>query len=297
MPRFSTRLMPLGLVGVPLLLGIGCPSLSSLYGDRDGIDYEGDVAYVVDAAGGSRAEHRCDLYTPHGATVNDPSVVFFHGGYWVAQDKQYFEPFAGVYGNVGVALAREGVAVANCNYRLFPEVKLPGMLNDVEAAVSMMKNRRRGAPLAIMGHSAGAHLAAAAPLLEAGPQTDVDAMLLISGIFDIVSAVATDSPENRDEILLPLFGDSADQQVQASVIEQLQATTTPTLFVAGTSDLPGIIKDFNTLSDALGASDTTSLVEIDGADHAGTVIQIGGPDDEVTPAVVELLREHGLLRP
>jgi acetyl esterase/lipase len=268
-----------------------CPSLFTIYADREGIDVEADVPYVDDG----RHEHRCDIYTPRDLRLDSPSVVFFHGGYWTSQDKQYFEPFSGVYGNVGVALGREGIAVANCNYRLFPEVKLPGMLNDVEAAVAMMRNRRRGAPVAIMGHSAGAHLASAAPLLPNGPLTDVDAMLLISGLFDIENGIAADSQENRDEILIPLFGETAEEQRQASTIDALRTTRIPTLIVAGDDDLPGIVKDFAVLSEDLVDSSIVSLVEIADADHAGTVLQIAGDNDEVTPAVVDTLRAAGLL--
>ena len=44
-----------------------------------------------------------------------------------------------------------------------------------------------------MGHSAGAHLASAAVLLDDGPQTAVDGLVLVSGVYDIVQAIAVDS--------------------------------------------------------------------------------------------------------
>jgi len=269
----------------------GCPSLGTVYGDRGDVEVEADLAYIEDGS----PQHRCDLYSPADARSDAPVVVFFHGGYWSGQDKQYWEFASGLYGNVGVALAREGARVANCNYRLFPDVLLRGMLNDVDAAVTSMRGRFPRAPIVLMGHSAGAHLASAAPLLANGPRTEVDAQILVSGIFDIVSGIENDSQENRDQILLPLFGETVAEQQLASTVDLFAASAIPTLIVAGTDDLPGIVLDFERLSTDLADRDTFSFLEIEGADHAGTVLQIAGDDDKVTPAVTAHLRAHGLL--
>ena len=269
----------------------GCPSLGTVYGDRGNVEVEADLAYIEDGS----PQHRCDLYSPADAKSDAPVVVFFHGGYWSGQDKQYWEFASGLYGNVGVALAREGARVANCNYRLFPDVLLDGMLNDVDAAVTSMRGRFPRAPIVLMGHSAGAHVASAAPLLPNGPRTDVDAQILVSGIFDIESGVENDSQENRDKILLPLFGETPAEQRLASTVDLFATSAIPTLLVAGTDDLPGIVLDFNRLSSELADRENFSFLEIDGADHAGTVLQIASDDDEVTPAVTAHLKAHGLL--
>jgi acetyl esterase/lipase len=195
-------------------LATACPSLGTLFRDRGGVEFDGDVAYLDD---GDPA-HTLDLYAPAdaeaGAEDGPVVVVFVHGGYWNGQDKRFWEWFSGLYGNVGVALAREGFIVANIDYRLFPEVELPGMLDDVDAAVAFMGDRFPGSPVVLMGHSAGAHLASAAALLpeaSGGPGADVDGLVLVSGVYDIANAVAVDSADNRERILEPLFGDSADE--------------------------------------------------------------------------------------
>ena len=288
----SRRLLVLPLLVLPLLVATaGCPSLGTVYADRDGIEVEADIAYHED---GSSA-HRLDLYQPTDANSDAPVLVFFHGGYWSGQDKQYFEFASGLYGNVGVALAREGARVANCNYRLFPEVKLAGMLNDVDTAVNSMRSRFPQAPIVLMGHSAGAHLVSAAPLLPVGPQTAVDAMILDSGIFDIENGIASDSEENRQSILLPLFGETAAAQRTASTVNLFAGSEIPTLIIAGSNDLPGIRADFARLSSELAARDNTAFLQVAGADHAGTVLQIGSVRDEVTPAMVAHLKHHALL--
>ncbi len=268
----------------------GCPSLGTLYRDRDDVEYTGDVAYLDDGD----PRHKLDLYEPRDAADDAPVVVFVHGGYWNAQDKQFWEFATGLYGNVGVALAREGVRVANVNYRLFPEVKLPGMLDDVAAAVGFVEERY-DRPVILMGHSAGAHLAAATALLPGGPQVDVAGLVLVSGVYDIESAANLDTEENRAEIFEPLFGETGEEQSEASVKPFFADGGLPVLFAAGTDDFQSVELDFGDLQESLADDDAVSFVTVDGADHAGTVLQIGGKDDVVAPAVLGFI--GGLAQP
>ena len=264
---------------------VGCPALGSVYRDRDDVTVALDLPYIDDGA----ATHKLDLYEPVGADDDAPVVVFIHGGYWVGQDKQYWEFASGLYGNVGVALAREGIRVANINYRLFPEVKLRGMLDDVDAAADFVRERFPEAPVFLMGHSAGAHLSSAAALLPNGPKTRVDGLLLISGIYDVENAVDLDSRENREDILEPLFGESDGEQRAASTDDHFVDADFPVLFVAGSADFQAVALDFRTLERELGDvvdPERFQFVRIEGSDHAGTALQIGTDDDEVTPAVL-----------
>lgn len=278
----------MALVGIVAIGLAGCPSLGTLYRERDDVVTTGDVPYLDD--GNSR--HTLDLYEPKDADVDAPVVVFVHGGYWNSQDKRYWEFVSGLYGNVGVALAREGVRVASINYRLFPEVKLPGMLDDVAAAVEFVGDRY-DQPVTLMGHSAGAHLAAAAALLPSGPEVDVAGLALVSGVYDIQQAAALDSEERRQTVFEPLFGDSDDEQDEASVKPFFADSGLPLLFVTGTLDFQSVERDFRDLQDDLGdlsgEEGGAAFVELEGLDHVDTVLTIGGEDDDVTPAVVELL--------
>jgi acetyl esterase/lipase len=260
----------------------GCPACGTLYRDRDSVVVENNISYINDG----NNQHRLDLYEPTDAVDDTPTVVFVHGGYWNSQDKNYYEFASGLYGNVGVALAREGMRVANINYRLFPEHDLNDMLSDVDAAVSFVRGRFPSAPLWLMGHSAGAHLAASAALLTEGPQTEVDGLVLLSGIFDIEGAVALD-PDQGSEVFVPLFGDTPEERATGTVIDELAVTSLPTLFVIGSADYRTIIQDFDVLQEQLSDDDRVSFAVVDGAEHADIVLQIGGEEDEVTPSVVK----------
>lgn len=99
-----------------------------------------------------------DLYAPIGARTGLPVIVFFYGGSWKAGTREG-------YGFVGRALAAQGFLVAIPDYRLVPEIRFPGFVEDSAAAVRWVRaNAARfgGAPdrIVLAGHSAGAYNAA-----------------------------------------------------------------------------------------------------------------------------------------
>ncbi len=103
-----------------------------------------------------------DLYVPESATASTPVVVFFYGGGWDGGAKSIY-PF------VGQSLASEGFIVAIPDYRIYPEVRFPGFVEDGARAVAAVEGlvRKGGGgvpagrhPVFLMGHSAGAQIAA-----------------------------------------------------------------------------------------------------------------------------------------
>ena len=119
-----------------------------------------------DLAFASGERGRLDLYAPKGTAAGAklPVIVFFYGGSWSSGDKDG-------YGFVGRALAAQGFLVAVPDYRLVPEVRFPGFVEDGAAAVKWVRAnaaRYGGDPdrLVLAGHSAGAYNAAMLALDE-----------------------------------------------------------------------------------------------------------------------------------
>lgn len=110
-----------------------------------------------DFAYGALPRNTLDVYLP--ATPKDaPVVVFFHGGGWNSGDKDNYK-------FVGAALAEQGYIAVLPNYRLYPAVKFPAFMNDAAQAMAWVKTRLSAwqadpQRLYLMGHSAGAHIAA-----------------------------------------------------------------------------------------------------------------------------------------
>jgi alpha-L-fucosidase 2 len=94
-----------------------------------------------------------------------PAVILVHGGGWEAGDKRtYIKPQFQTLSNAGIAWF-------TVNYRLAPQWKHPAAVEDIERAVRWVQqnaedlgvNPRR---LALMGESAGGHLAALVALRQ-----------------------------------------------------------------------------------------------------------------------------------
>ena len=95
-----------------------------------------------------------------GADADAPLVVFVHGGGWKRGDKTMMRDSAKLS-----AWQAAGYAVASVNYRLVPDATVEQQAADVASAVAYLKaNATRlgfdGKRIALVGHSAGAHLVA-----------------------------------------------------------------------------------------------------------------------------------------
>jgi acetyl esterase/lipase len=103
------------------------------------------------------ARHSLDIYAPEGR-VPAPVVVFIYGGGWKDGDKAQYK-------FVAASLAERGFLTVVPDYRLFPVVRFPAFVQDAAAAVAWTKANIAaygGDPsrIFLMGHSAGAHIAA-----------------------------------------------------------------------------------------------------------------------------------------
>lgn len=104
----------------------------------------------LDLPYGAHARQRFDLFLPVGKPLG--LLVFVHGGYWLAFDKNSWSHFA------GGAVAR-GCAVAMPSYRLCPEVRIGTIAQDISDAVAAAGAMIDG-PILLAGHSAGGQLVA-----------------------------------------------------------------------------------------------------------------------------------------
>ncbi len=108
---------------------------------------------------GASPRQKLDIWAPSAPSKKPRDVVvFFYGGSWNSGDRE-------LYGFVGRALAARGFIVVLPDYRLVPEVRFPGFVEDGAAAVAWVEKNIAsygGNPerVHLSGHSAGAHIAA-----------------------------------------------------------------------------------------------------------------------------------------
>ena len=118
-----------------------------------------DVPYAPDSP-----SQVLDIYLPEEGEGPFPTYIFLHGGAFIVGDKR----------DVQFLLAAEGVnrgyAVVSVEYRRALESKAPNALYDVKSAVRFLRAHAAEYRLdpdraALMGYSAGGHIAAGAAIL------------------------------------------------------------------------------------------------------------------------------------
>jgi len=196
----------------------------NLLARRDGLEVHTSLAY----ADGPR--QTLDVYRPRAAQAA-PVVVFFYGGSWQGGSKETY-PF------VATALARKGYVTVVPDYRVYPEVRFPAFLEDGAQAVQWVaQNAKRfgGDParIILMGHSAGAHIAAMLALdpqwLGArglDPRRDIAGLIGISGPYDFLPI--------RDPDLQLVFG-GADRAITQPIMF-VRGGEAPALLLTGDAD-------------------------------------------------------------
>jgi arylformamidase len=130
----------------------------------------------LDLPYGAGARHRLDIFLC--GVAGAPTVVYIHGGYWQANDK---EPYA----FLGEGLLPAGWNLALVEYTLAPAARLDAIVAEIRAAVAWVIDHAKehgGDPARVFvaGHSAGGHLTAMA-------MTDARLAggVAISGLFDL----------------------------------------------------------------------------------------------------------------
>ena len=222
---------------------------------------------------GSDPRQVLDVYVPVAAgTEPRPVVVFFYGGSWQNGDR----------GNslfVAQALTSRGYVAVLPDYRTYPETAFPGFVNDAAASARWTRDHAHefgGDPLRlfVMGHSAGAHLAA---LIATDPRylasqamskTDLRGVIGLAGPYDFLPI--------KDPTLLDVF--PAGTRAESQPINFVTGHEPPMFLAAGTDDT--VVDPGNT--DRLAAmlrkhGDSVDVKHYDGFGHIRIVSALALP--------------------
>jgi acetyl esterase/lipase len=253
------------LAGLSALLA-GCARLGFLAANV--LAAFGPYVRHVNIAYGADRQHRLDVYVPDPpAGIPRAVVVFWHGGRWRFGDKAD-------YRFVGAALAQSGYVAVVANYRHYPQVKMPGFMSDAAQAASWALahaeefggDRER---LYLMGHSAGAQMAALVTLDKSyfaatgQPVPRIAGVIGLSGAYDFLPLL---EPDVQD-----IFG-PPQIYPQSQPINFVRADAPPMLLVHGLNDdtvRPKNSRNFAAALSALGVPVTLKLYPK--LSHADTV--------------------------
>lgn len=279
--RRAGRLLTAGALGASLLSAC---SPAGLLGAIQPAAPGGEVRDVPYGAGPRRA---MDLYFP--ASVQGPArpplVVFFYGGRWESGNRAS-------YRFVGRALARCGAIVAVPDYRLFPETGYVGFLEDAAAAVAEARREAgAGAPVYLMGHSAGAYIAAMLaldPVWLGGqgldPRTALAGMIGVAGPYDFL-------PLN-DPVLEKIFAPVGPRTQPVTFAANAAA---PLLLLTGGGDDTVLPRNSERLAGRVKEAGGRADVAIyPGVGHIGIIAALASPLRGLAPTLTDTCRFLGL---
>ncbi len=240
----------------------------------------GDIAY------GASPRQRLDIYAPRLGRAGAPVVVFFYGGNWT-------EGGRGDYAFVGHALASRGIVAVIADYRLYPEVHYPGILDDAAAAVAWTAReigRYGGDPtrLFVMGHSAGAYNAAMValdPSLLAKHHlqpSDLRGWIGLAGPYDFLPI------ENKT--VQPVFY-FPDTPRASQPIEHVSAASPPALLIAAQNDkVVNPVRNTGAMANKLrGSGVAVKEYYFGNVSHAALVGSLAGPLRMLAPTLDTVL--------
>src|SRR5690625_2083547 len=155
-----------------------------------------DIAY------GELSRHKLDVYVPDRPAPGAHVVVFFYGGRWEEGSRT-------AYRFVAQALTSLGYIAILPDYRLFPQIRFPAFVEDGAIAVKWVYDHAAEYGgnldhLFLMGHSAGAYIAAMLALNDEYLHAVGSSRRLLAGVIGL-SGPYDFKPEDAED-LNEIFG-------------------------------------------------------------------------------------------
>jgi arylformamidase len=146
---------------------------------------------------GAHERNQVDIYTPDNPMGDAPLILFIHGGGWQMGNNKLVQEKPGHF-------TQQGYVFASAGYRLLPDAPVEQQAADLGEALRAVRAAAADygfdpSRIVLMGHSAGAHLAA---LIATDPKYAGDAFGAIRGVvlldgagYDVALAIATPTME------------------------------------------------------------------------------------------------------
>ncbi len=230
---------------------------------------------------GPDVRHALDVYVPKQLSGPLPVVVFFYGGSWRRGERADYL-FA------AEALTSRGYVAIVPDYRLFPDVRFPAFVEDGAKAVRWVLDHVAdfgGDPgrLYLMGHSAGAHIAAMLTVDESYlaavgvPANTIRGTIALAGPYAFYPS--------RTANVAPIFAHLADENTARPIVF-VDGDEAPMLLLHGDDD--DTVFPFNTieLSKAVrDAGGSARHIIYPDVGHLGILFALGRPFRGIAPVL------------
>lgn len=243
-----------------------------------------------------------DIYAPNGAK-NLPVVFWIHGGGWQAGDKSSVE-------RKPQAFLEKGFVFVSTNYRLLPSVDMGTIIRDIAKSIHWVHDHiaeHGGDPnrLWVMGHSAGAQLAALVCTddrylkAEGVPFSILQGCVPLDGdTYDVPAIIETAETRNRVHGLPPpkfghreKFGNDPEKHRDFSAVTHVaKGKGIPPFLIIYVANHPDTTAQARRLSAVLTAAGISAkLIGPRDTTHTKVNDDLGIPDDPPTGALFEFV--------
>lgn len=240
---------------------------------------------------GADARQALDL-TPVPGVGKAPLLFFVHGGGWAIGDKR------GAAGEKAGFATGQGYAFASANYRLVPQARVEDQLADLAAAIAFARAQPGVDPdrIVLMGHSAGAHLAAMLGsdptwLAQAKvPMASIRGVVLLDGAgYDVGKQIA-DAGNRARGMYDQAFGSDPRRHAALSPLTHAAAPNAARWLILPVASRPDSNAQSKALADALRrAGAAVTLSPQPGKTHASLNRELGRAGDPATAEVARFL--------
>lgn len=290
--RFRTayKALSIFLSTAAAILTAGCSPLKTLNAliPEDGFRVHKGIAY------GTHQRQQLDVYVPAKPgtpTGKLPLVIFFYGGSWDSGDRVGYK-------FVAEALTSKGYVTVIPDYRVYPEVKFPEFLYDAAKAVKWAKLHASdyGADpdrLFLVGHSAGAHIAAMLALDEQYLASenmkpgDLQGVVGLAGPYDFLPL--------KSARLKDIFGPD-DEHWKSQPINFVSEENPPMLLLVGLQDATVWPRNsYRLFEEIKNAGGTVLLEEFPDYGHIDMVVRLAKPfrkDGALLNEISDFIQQH-----
>ena len=223
------------------------------------IEVFGDIGY-------KETEERMlflDIYRKKNILDPAPLIIFIHGGSWTKGDKMDYLIYL-------LSYAEKGYVTASLSYRFAQEAKFPAALEDVICGIKWLKANGieygiDSSNVALVGGSAGSHLALLAAYTMGGPYNSgncdndgasprVNAVVNFYGPTDLTTKYAISRDETKFFLGLD-YKDNPEKYLVASPVHFVTPDDPPTMTFIGTLDELVPVNQAEILNETLIAAD------------------------------------------
>ena len=202
--------------------------------DKSSVKIEKDIVFAKAA----QTDLRCDIYRPPAGTEKRMGLIHIHGGGFARGTKDNM-------GDQIIPITSRGYVSIAVEYRLSSVAKWPAPIQDVKAAIRWMRANASSLRIdpqriAVVGHSAGGHLALFAAGTANRPEFEGESGTPKAGT-ELAACVAfypvtVINPQSFAAALMPDGSDEAANRA-ASPTSYVTKTFAPTILIHGLADV------------------------------------------------------------